>query len=164
MPNTDEMYPDKFMKAKHLEEMAENPDQENWPFKIRSTGIAEYQDGKKQLMLGFYGTHLELGLNKGNATALADIFNSVESDDWVGKTVVLKIEIVKNNFVPAGKGPAIRINEKQTRAANRPKQVAKQVPSEGALAARAGKATEPITQADVDKFEDMDGDGDDLPF
>lgn len=153
MPRTSDVYPDKYMKAHHLEEMAEDPDQETWVFTIASTGLAEYDDGKKQITLRFRETHLELGLNKGNSTALEEIFQSDESDDWIGKKVAFRIEVVKNSFAPGGKGPAIRVADKATRAANRPKEA--KPPAKPA----SRQTAPPVTQAEVDADEDLE-----IPF
>ena len=148
MPRVGDLYPDKFMKAHHLEEM--DPEAEHYVFKIRSTDVTEYEDGKKQLVLRFFETNLELGLNKGNATMLEKIFESDESDDWVGKKIALHVEVVRNSFAPSGQGPAIRVSDKATRKANKvkPEKTPDVIP--GALGRLAGKPAEPLTQAEAD--------------
>lgn len=157
MPSVNDLYPDKYMKAHHLEEM--DPEAEHYTFTIRGSGITTYTDGKKQISLVFNETNLELGLNKGNATMCEELFNSDDSDDWVGKKLVLHVEVVKNNFAPTGVGPAIRVSQKQTKLANKPKPAV--ITNPGALGKKqpldhphAKKATEPMTQAEVDEIDE----------
>ena len=160
MPRVSDMYPDKFMKAHHLEEM--DPDSEHYIFTIRDTGETVFNDGKKQIVLMFAETHLELGLNKSNAAMCQALFDSDDSDDWLGKKLALHVEIVANSMVPGGKGPAIRVSAKTTRLANRVKP-APAVESEnkvpGALGRQASKIpAPPLTQ------EEADADEEDTPF
>ena len=131
------------MKAAHIDEMLQDTEEEHAVFTIKSTGTAEYSDGKKQILLRFRETYLELGLNKGNSVALAELFDSTESDDWIGKRVALHTEQVRNSMAPGGFSQAIRVSVKQTAKANRPKP--------------AGKPAPAMTQEEVDE-------GDDIPF
>lgn len=148
MPRVGDTYPDRWMKASHLEEM--NPDAENYVFTITDSGETIYNDGKKQIFLKFAETRLELGLNKGNAELCQDLFSSDDSDDWVGRRIALHVEIVRNSMVPGGKSPAIRVSSKATRLANRP-------PSK--------KPAPPVTQQEADGDIPLDDDiPDDIPF
>jgi hypothetical protein len=143
MPRVRDTYPDRFMKAHHLEEM--DQDAEHYVFTIQSSGETVFSDGKKQIILRFSETRLELGLNKGNAEMCEELFDSDDSDDWIGRKLALHVEVVKNTMAPGGKSPAIRVSSKATKLANKP-------PSK--------KPAPPVTQ------EEADGDEipDDLPF
>ncbi len=154
MPRVSDMYPDKFMKAHHLEEM--DPDSEHYIFTIRDTGETVFNDGKKQIVLMFAETHLELGLNKGNAAMCQALFESDDSDDWLGKKLALHVEIVANSMVPGGKGPAIRVSAKTTRLANKIKPaVVNENKVPGALGRQASKIpTPPLTQEEADAISD----------
>ena len=158
MPRVGDTYPDKWMKAHHLEEM--DPDSEHYVFTIQETGETVFNDGKKQILLKFAETHLELGLNRGNAALCQELFLSDDSDDWVGKKLVLHIETVSNSMVPGGKSPAIRVSAKTTRLANKAKPaVASENKIPGALGQRASKIPAiPLTQEEADEIPD------DLPF
>ncbi len=155
MPRVGDTYPDKFLKAHHLEEM--DPDAEHYVFTIRETGEAVFTDGKKQIVLKFAETHLELGLNKGNAAICQEVFGSDDSDDWLGKKLALHVEIVANSMVPGGKGPAIRVSAKTTKLANRPKPIVvneDKIP--GALGRQASKKpAPPVTQEEADEPDDL---------
>ncbi len=155
MPRVSDMYPDKFLKAHHLEEM--DPDAENYVFTIRETGETVINDGKKQIVLKFAETHLELGLNKGNAAICQEIFVSDDSDDWLGKKLALHVEIVANSMVPGGKGPAIRVSAKTTKLANKPKPaVVNEDKIPGALGRQASKKpARPLTQEEADYPDDV---------
>ena len=150
MPRVGDTYPDKFMKAHHLEEM--DPDAEHYVFTIRETGETVFSDGKKQIVLRFRETHLELGLNRSNAAVCQEVFLSDDSDDWVGKKLALHVEIVTNSLVPGGKGPAIRVSTKTTRLANKAKPaVANENKIPGALGQRASKIpAPPLSQEEAD--------------
>ncbi len=154
MPRVSDMYPDKFMKAHHLEEM--DPDSEHYIFTIRDTGETVFNDGKKQIVLMFAETHLELGLNKSNAAMCQELFNSDDSDDWLGKKLALHVEIVTNSMVPSGKGPAIRVSAKTTRLANKIKPaVVNENKVPGALGRQASKIPAiPLTQEEADAISD----------
>ena len=154
MPRVGDTYPDKWMKAHHLEEM--DPDSEHYVFTIQETGEMVFNDGKKQILLKFAETHLELGLNKGNASMCQELFGSDDSDDWIGKKLALHVEIVTNSMVPSGKGPAIRVSAKTTRFANKVKPaVASENKVPGALGQRASKIpAPPLTQEEADEISD----------
>jgi len=158
MPRVSDTYPDKFMKAHHLEEM--DPDAENLIFTISDTGMTVFNDGKKQILLKFAETHLELGLNKGNAAMCQELFGSDDSDDWIGKKLALHVEIVTNSMAPGGKGPAIRVSAKATKLANKPRPIVATAGKTPTAPSRqtSGKPATPVTQEEVDEIPD------DLPF
>lgn len=159
MPRIDETYPDKYLKAQHIDEMLQDTDDEHVVFTIRSTDMAEYRDGKKQIVLRFREIDLELGLNKTNAEACASAFDSMDSDDWVGKKIALHSEEVRNTLSPTGKSMAVRVSSKQTLKANRalaPTRPPSKAP---------GKPARHATQADADAIAAGREPGDDdIPF
>jgi len=58
----------------------------------------DYGDGKgekSQLVLHFVGKEKVLGLNFTNASKLAELTGSPESDDWIGTTIKLFVEKAK---------------------------------------------------------------------
>jgi len=143
MPRVGDMYPERWMKAHHLEEM--DPDAEHCIFTIQSTGETTFGDGKKQIVLRFAESRLELGLNKGNAEMCEELFGSDDSDDWIGQKLALHVEVVKNTMAPGGKSNAVRVSSKATKLANKPAKSTK-------------KPAPPVTQEEVDDIPD------DLPF
>lgn len=69
----------------------------------------DYNDGKgmkKQLVLSFVGKEKKLGLNFTNASKIAELIGSPNTDDWIGKTIKLFVEKVK---VGTEMKPSIRI-------------------------------------------------------
>ena len=78
MPNVNDIYGD-FLKQEHLTRPA--------ILTITETGITEFQDGKKQIVLHFKGTDKVLGLNVTNANFCADAFANPNSDEWIGRQI-----------------------------------------------------------------------------
>ena len=69
----------------------------------------DYNDGnglKKQIVLSFHGKEKKLGLNFTNASKIAELIGSPNTDDWIGKTIKLFVEKVK---VGTEMKPSIRI-------------------------------------------------------
>ena len=95
--------PDKYLKAHHLEEM--DSESEHFIFTIRGTDVTTFPDGRQQLVLWFAEFaegEKEFGLNKGNAVMCEELLGSEDSDDWVGKKIVLHVETIRNSFLPGG--------------------------------------------------------------
>src|SRR3954470_4607148 len=86
MPRGDEIYVSKWLKASDLEE-------DEATFTITGSDVTEFKerngDVKRQIYLEFAETEKPLGLNKTNYGVLQSIFRSPDTDDWVGKKVVL---------------------------------------------------------------------------
>lgn len=82
---------------------------------IKGSEIAEFDDGKKQIVLHFNEDERGLGLNKTNAEYMKEWTNSDDSDDWKG----LKVELWVDTEVRFGgkKIPAIRIRKPGSGAA-----------------------------------------------
>lgn len=69
----------------------------------------DYGDGngpKSQIVLSFVGKEKRLGLNFTNASRLAELTKSDDTDDWIGVTLKLFVEKVK---VGTEMKPSIRI-------------------------------------------------------
>lgn len=69
----------------------------------------DYNDGKgerSQLVVSFVGKEKKLGLNFTNASRLAELTGSDDSDDWIGRSIKLFVEKVK---VGTEMKPSIRI-------------------------------------------------------
>ena len=161
MPIGSDIYRDTFMKAHHLERM--DPDAEHYVFTIQSSRETVFPDGKKQIVLKFKETDLELGLNRGNYEMCEELFNSEDSDDWNGRKLALHVEIVKNSLAPGGKGPAIRVSMKSTKLANKPKPAPLEqreiIPGVIGRQPSYKQPAPPVTQKEADEIDD-----DDIPF
>jgi hypothetical protein len=157
MPNIDDIYPSKWMRAADLRGSS------------HQVAIQDVDTGtigeKQQLILEFRGAWKPLGLNKTNAQAIADVFGS-DTDDWIGQEVV----IFPTRVDFQGKMvDAIRVDGKATQklVQERLKQASKPVAKAGVRSAKIEASDHPhsrptapaLTQAEADAAGE-----DDIPF
>jgi hypothetical protein len=148
MPNVDDLYPSVWLRHGDLVEG-------DWTLTIKAIETAKLTNRRTnaeetQIVLLFEETELKLGLGKGNAIALRNIFGSAETEDWLYKKIV--IGWAKTN---AGV-EYVQVREKPTEAANRkqkPKAAAPQPPRPTAPPAK--KTAPAMTQEEVDAADDI---------
>lgn len=85
-----EMYPSKYLKASDIE--GHEPIVTIRRIEIEELGQGEEKDTKP--VLYFDGKDKGLALNVTNATVIALIYNSDDSDDWIGRKIKLYVDIV----------------------------------------------------------------------
>lgn len=106
MPNLNDMFPSKFLKAEDLR----GKDGKGWrEFKLTIFAIGLEgmggEDDEQKWVLHFTGAQKGLVLNRTNAQTIADSFGT-DSDEWIGKEVVLFVTTVNT---PNGQKPGIRV-------------------------------------------------------
>jgi hypothetical protein len=152
MPRGDEVYVSKWLKASDLEE-------DEATFTITGSDITTFKERsgqeKQQIYLEFQETEKPLGLNKTNYSVLQSIFRSPETDDWIGKKIVV---FVTQCQMPDGSmGDCIRIKRKATETINA--KPARKLTAEQAAPPparpRPPRATAPVTQQEADSDEDI---------
>jgi hypothetical protein len=74
-------YPSRYLKADDL-------DGKNVTVTIKSAELEEF-DKKRKLVLSFVGTDKQLICNKINASTIAKLLHSEETDDWTGQRITL---------------------------------------------------------------------------
>jgi hypothetical protein len=161
MPSVNDMYPDEWLKARHLVDGDET-------YTIVKDGETTFKDQKTgkdvhQIVLYFEETDLKLGLNKGNAATLAEVLDSGQSEDWIGKKVVVGCATSNSgiDYVQVRKHPTKASNRARAGAARRPLGT----PEKAVAAAPARVRNEPVTQAEIDAAVADTGDDDaDIPF
>lgn len=149
MPNVNDVYPSKWLRAGDLRGRSHQ-------LTIRDvdTGIVgQGNDAKTQLILTFDDPWKPLGLNKTNAGAIAQLYGD-DTDDWIGQAVILFPTQVDFN---GQRTDAIRVDVRGTQrviqAAMKPQ--------------KPGKKTQPMTQAEADAepFDPTSGGDDiDIPY
>ena len=146
MPNVNDVYPSKWLRAGDLRGRSHQ-----LTIQDVDTGIVgQGNDAKTQLILMFQGDWKPLGLNKTNAGAISQLYGD-ETDDWIGQAVVLFPTQVDFN---GQRTDAIRVDVKGTQ----------RVIQAAMKAAKPGKKTaQPVTQAEVDAAMAADDDAD-IPF
>jgi hypothetical protein len=148
MPSVNDLYPDEWLKAHHLQDGDQT-------LTIKADGSTTFTDKKTgkdrpQIVLYFRETELKLGLNGGNARALADVFEDDNSTAWIGKRIVV-------GCAKANTGVEyVQVREGPTKAANRAKPV-------GRFPNQVGKPAPAVTQAEADGDDIGDIDAD-IPF
>ena len=140
MPNIDDIYPSKWMRAADLKGTSQKVTIEN----VDVGTIGE----KQQIILEFRGGHWKpLGLNKTNAQAIGDIFGS-DTDDWIEQEIVLfptRVDF-QGKMVDA-----VRVDDRATRKLMQERLKRSKAPA-------AKPQVQPVTQAEVDAADD------DIPF
>lgn len=92
MPKVNEMFPSKYLKGIDLNDQF-------WTLTIARVELVEVfippatRDHKWAIY--FKGAHKGMILNKTNAEAMAEIFRSDDTDDWLGKRITIFPEQVK---------------------------------------------------------------------
>ncbi len=100
MPNINEMYPSKFLKASDIDQ-----DYEVTIVEVGTDNIGQGDDREEKFIVHFDEFDKGLVLNKTNANLIA-VQHGLNTEDWIGKKVVLTVEDVAFQ----GKiTPAIRI-------------------------------------------------------
>lgn len=157
MPSVNDVYPSKFLCAADLKGQAKTVNVE-----FVETGIVgQGEDAKTQLLVTFREYEKQLGLNKTNATAIANLFGD-DTDDWVGESLVLfptKVDFGGRMV------DAIRVDERQSRTLLQAKLKAQK--AAGPRKNKAGVQT--FTQAELDAEIGPEparspGEDDDIPF
>jgi len=129
-----DIYGGDFLKAADIEQ--------NWPITvtIKNTEIVKYDDGKQQICLNFHELPKRLGLNKTNATRIAEqVGNEDWEHGWENQRIALILEYVEfqgktmkairvqmPQLQPPGPTPADQYREQQ--APQQPLQPPQQVP------------------------------------
>lgn len=150
MPSVDDLYPEVWIKH---DAVAEG----DWTLTIKSDDITKFTNSKtgkdeQQIVLYFEETDLKLGVGKGNALALKKVFNSPNSEDWIGRKIVI-------GWAKTSAGiEYVQVREKPTEAANR-KPRGPAAPTRDGTRSTA-RQPQPMTQAEVDG----DDEGSDIPF
>lgn len=157
MPRGDEVYVSKWLKASDLVD-------DEMTLTITGSDITTFKerngDTKQQIYLEFEETEKPLGLNKTNYSVLQSIFRSPETDDWVGKKIVI---FVTQTDMQGQTVDCIRIKRKATETLNaglekqRKAQAAEQArrqPQPPSDRQRPVRATAPLTQEEVDADDD----------
>ena len=153
MPNVDDLSPSVWLRHSDLVEG-------DWTLTIRAIETAKLTNRKTnmeetQIVLLFDETELKLGLGKGNAIALRNIFGSADTDDWYGKKIVI-------GWAKTSAGVEyVQVREKPTEAANRKAKPKPTTPAAGKPAPQPARKTAPaMTQEEVDAIDDIPFDGD----
>ena len=96
--NINQVFSGNFLKADDLQGRTV-------PVTISKVELKEFEDGNK-LVISFQGKDKSLVCNKTNASILAEVCGSPDTDNWIGRTVKLCVKKVEY----AGKlVPAIRV-------------------------------------------------------
>lgn len=120
--NLDEAFPSKFLKSADLGEAGTEVLVTIKDIK----GITEFKDGGKSLDVEFVEFDKILGMNKTNRESTAIYLRSRNTDEWIGKKVVLYVDLVRNqqgNMVDAIRvkpAPKPRIMQAATQQQRRP--------------------------------------------
>ena len=143
MPKLHNMFPSKWLAAADLEDQ----DKTLTISDVTQEIVGQGEESESKWVLYFNEVEKGLVLNKTNATSLAAALGD-ETDYWLGRKVVLYPTEVQFNSKMV---EAIRVKEKATKNANKtPTAPAK---SSGALAAKASKPAEPLTQEEADEAD-----------
>lgn len=152
MPRGSDIYKSPWLKAADLYD----GEDDEATYTISRTDLHEFEDSrtkesKTQIVLEFRElADKKLGLNATNFRMLAAIFQSDESDDWIGNQVVL---FVAQDRMPDGStGDCIRVKKRATEKLFNERKAAKA--SRKQQPAPTTKV-QPMTQAEVDDDEDL---------
>ena len=116
----DDVYESKWLRAKDLGEKPRL-------MTIREIGTTKFKDGKTQITLTFDETDKPFGCNKTNASNIAKILASRDTDDWIGRQIVLYPTEVEfsGDLVPAIR---IRAPKKTAPPPRRPNPIPEEIP------------------------------------
>lgn len=95
MPKLSQIFSGDYLKAEDL-------NGRSVPVTISEVVVKEFDDGKK-LILSFEGKDKQLVCNKTNASIIQEVTGSNDTDDWIGKKILLvtkKVEF-QGKLVPA---------------------------------------------------------------
>lgn len=95
MPNINDIFGGGFLKAENLKGGSPT-------VTIESAEIKEF-DGDKKLLIHFVGKDKALVANKTNASIIAEVLGSSDTEDWEGKRITLVVRKVEfqGKLVPA---------------------------------------------------------------
>lgn len=85
MPNVDDMFPSKYLKADDLKGRRVLVTIET----VSTETMGQGKDARDKLVLYFKGKDKGMAVNKTNALLLSDIFSSKNTEDWHGQQVYL---------------------------------------------------------------------------
>ena len=108
----DDVYASKWLRAKDLNGQPAL-------VTIQEIGMTKFKDGKSQITLTFREQEKPFGCNKTNASNIAKIMNSRDTDDWIGKQIVIFPTEVEFSGEMVD---AIRVRAPRNRAPEPPKQ------------------------------------------
>jgi len=99
MPKLSEVFSGSFLKAEDITKPT--------TVTISDAELKEFDDGNK-LLLKFKGAEKALIVNRTNANVIAEVLDSDNTDDWIGKRITL--EVRKVDF-QGKRVPAIRVSD-----------------------------------------------------
>lgn len=85
MPNVDDMFPSKYLKAEDLKGRKVQVQIEQ----VAVESLGQGADARDKLVLYFKGKDKGMVLNKTNSLMLSDIFSSKDTDNWIGHPILL---------------------------------------------------------------------------
>lgn len=111
MPKLNDVFGGNYLKAEDLGGRAVT-------VTIEDVEIKDFDDGKK-LILGFAGKDKKLVCNRTNASIIEEVTGCSDTDDWVGKKVVLVVKKVEfqGKLVPAIRVDLNAVQQRPTPAA-----------------------------------------------